>query len=151
METLKEAKQFLRENWQKGVDCPCCTQFVKLYNRKLNSGMAITLIRMHQHDRNKWINVKDFLREHKFHNNHDWTLLRHWGLIEERVGKPMDGSKSLGEWRMTYKGNQFILNRIRVPKRILLYNNKFRGFDDETTNITEALGNKFDYDELMSN
>jgi hypothetical protein len=150
METLKEVKNYLRTNYEKGCDCPACGQFVKLYRRKLNSGMAVTLLRMHQYDRRGWINVKDFLRQNKFRNNHDWTLLRHWGLIVERDEGIIEGGKSLGQWRITYEGSQFVLNRSRVFKRILLYNNVLQSFDEsETTNITEALGNKFNYQELM--
>lgn len=33
-ETLEEAKQFLRENWEEGADCPCCTQKVKLWKNR---------------------------------------------------------------------------------------------------------------------
>ena len=44
IETVKEAKTFLRKNFDQGIDCPCCGQFVKKYKRKLNSSMAYALI-----------------------------------------------------------------------------------------------------------
>jgi len=150
METIKEAKEFLRANYDRGVTCPCCGQYVKLYKRKLNSGMAVALIRMYSHARLDWVNVKDFLRQHKYRNNHDWTLLRFWGIIEEDNQEGPEGAKSAGHWRITPKGHNFVLNRIRVPKRVSLYNNQFRGFDEETTSIVEALGDHFNYHELMS-
>ena len=33
--TLEEAKQFLRDRFENGAECPCCKQYVKLYKRKL--------------------------------------------------------------------------------------------------------------------
>jgi hypothetical protein len=43
MKTITEAKDFLNENYKDGCICPCCNQTVKLYKRKLNSGMARVL------------------------------------------------------------------------------------------------------------
>ena len=149
METINEAKEYLEKNFAKGVFCPCCNQFVKLYKRKLNSGMAITLIRMYKHNPYGWINVKDYLRENSFRNNHDWTLLGHWGLIEENNKPPDNGGKTLGEWRITPKGREFVLNHIKVPKRVMMYNNSIYGFEGGQISIIEALGSKFNYHELM--
>ena len=60
METIKEAKEHLRNNFEEGIDCPCCGQFVKLYKRKLNSGMAATLIRIVKFNGSSEVHVKDF-------------------------------------------------------------------------------------------
>ncbi len=46
--TMEEAKQLLKDNWEKGIDCPCCTQFVKLYKRPLYSAQAYSLIRLYK-------------------------------------------------------------------------------------------------------
>lgn len=145
--TLGQAKAHLRLNWEKGVECPCCRQFVMLYKRKLNSGMAITLIRIYQQPR-AWIHVKDFLRRNKYFNGHDWTLLKHWGLLEEKESKPDEPCS--GMWRITDKGVAFVRNQIEVEKRLYFYNNKVYGRDTELTNIIEALGSKFNYHELMN-
>lgn len=59
--------------------------------------------------------------------------------------------KASGFWRITDKGKQFADGIIKVQSRILVYNNTFQGFSDksELIGIKEALGNKFDYSELM--
>ena len=149
--TLTNAKQYLRNNWEKGVTCVCCGQRVQLYHRKLNSGMALTLIRICNETTNGtvWIPVKEFLRQKGFKNNHDWTLLKYWGLLEEK-GETEDGASS-GYWRITNKGIDFVLNKIRVAKRIDIYNQKLYGHSEESTNIIESLGNKFSYSELVFN
>lgn len=145
--TLSELKSFLKENWEKGVCCPGCKQFVKLYKRKLNSGMAYTLLLLYKQPR-EWIPVKDFLRVNKHHNGHDWTLLNHWKLLEERVTN--NNEPNSGRWKITPAGVMFVENKLTVPKHIYFYNSKAWKESKEQTNIIEALGEKFNYKELMS-
>jgi len=149
METIIEAKSFLKDNYKKGCECPACGHFVKMYKRKLNSGMALTLLRIYKHSRG-WIKVKEWLRINKYKNNHDWTLLFYWGLLEEGDNRATKGGKTNGEWRITEKGIEFAQNKIIVSKYIYIYNNRFLGFDPDSTNIIDSLGNHFDYNELMS-
>lgn len=157
METIQEAKTRMRAEMRKGVACPCCNQFVKLYKRKLNSGMAITLIRLFRHYgiSKDFVNVKDFLRENKYSNSHDWTLLKHWGFIEEEKTDPSQDAKSSGRWRITLKGEEFVLGILRAPSHILTYNSGFYGFEGDSIvdmiGIEQAIGNKFSYLELMNN
>jgi len=156
--TILEAKEFLRQHWKKGVQCPCCTQRVQLYSRKLNSGMAWTLIQIYFEtgrckadsamDSLLWIPVKEFLRANKLHNGHDWTLLQHWGLLEER--KTDSGLPNSGRWRITENGIKFVRNQLTVPKHLSFYNSKVWGKSDEMINIKQALGQKFDYNQLLN-
>ena len=149
MESIKEAKEYLRDNYKKGCKCPCCDQVVKLYKRKLNSGMATTLIQIHKHSKN-FFHVKDMLREKGFHNGHDWSLLKYWGLIQELDALPGSTKKSSGQYRVTSKGEEFIYGRAKLPKHILIYNKRFQGFSDEETTIKESLGDDFNYYELLN-
>jgi len=149
--TLEEGKHFIDTNSEKGCICPCCNQIVKLYKRKLNSGMALTLIRMYQHSIDDWINVKSFLKDNKFSNNHDWTLLRHWGLIKNRPENEVStDNKYNGYWKITSKGIDFINNVLNVQKHIFIQSNILKGYSNEYINIIDALGDKFNYYELMS-
>lgn len=148
METIAEAKEFMREKFTEGVICPCCNQFVKLYKRSLNSGMAITLYRILL-AKEGFIDVKEYLRINKYKNSHDWTLLKFWGLLipgENKVGQTND------TWRITPEGHDFILHEKKVPKYIYMYNQKVYKVKDnnEVTTFREALGSKFDYNELMA-
>jgi hypothetical protein len=45
----------------------------------------------------------------------------------------------------------FVKHGREKPKNVFLYNNKIQGFSEETTTIKQALGDKFDFEELMSN
>lgn len=146
IETVEAARKFVKENFHKGCKCPVCEQTVKLYRRKLNSGMALTLWQMFivEPKGNKPIHVKDLLREKSLPNTHDWTLLAHWGIIEG-AGNPT------GYWKVTPKGVDFIMGRLNVPDSIMMYNNKVAEIEGEVTKISfrEALHNRFDLDEAM--
>ena len=154
METLKEAKQHLRDNFEKGVACPCCEGFVKLYKRKLNSGMALFLIGLyklapisHERGQQSFFSNKEIMAKMNINTSSlDYSVLKHFGLIEPRVAE--NGHRDSGHWRITYDGISFVgLNGI-VPKYVYLYKNKLQKTEGEIT-IQEALGNKFDYKELM--
>lgn len=146
METLKEAKDYLNKNYKKGCKCPACDQVVKLYKRKLNSGMARTLIEMYRHS-DRFVHVKNHLREEKLPNTHDFTLLRHWGLIEAPA-EESDGQAS-GLWKITEKGQKFCKGEVVVNKHVLIVVNRLLGFSEEKTTIQDSLGSKFNYEELM--
>ena len=146
--TIEEAKTYLRNNFSAGLECPCCGQRVKLEKRKLNSGMARTLAYIYNHHPCEWIDVKDFLRQHKYKNAHDWTQLRHWKFIESGDNKD-DAKGRTGTWRITTTGKQFIRGEIKVRSHIFTFDNRFYGFSDAEIDIIEALGNHFSYRELM--
>lgn len=147
-ETLEEAKEFLRENWENGVPCPCCKQFVKLYKRKLNSSMARTLINLYRASDGlqSWHHHTDFRTE-----SNDYPYLKIWELIEEKEHDPEDTTKkNSGYWRLTSKGIDFVQDEGTVKSHIRTYNSKFYGFAGKQVNIRECLGKKFNYEELMN-
>lgn len=154
MDTLQEAKKYLRDNWQNGVDCPCCGQFVKRYRRQINSSMSRVLIDLY-HFRSAngpvaYLHVPKFLAEHSRPQVNDYTKLTAWELLEPKRGDREDGSKRNGYWRITEKGLAFVEHRLEVPKYALMYNQKFLGFlEGETVGISATLGKKFNYEELM--
>jgi hypothetical protein len=140
--TLAEAKADLRQNWEKGLPCPCCTQFVKLYPHTINSQIAKTLIQMYRLDK-EWVHILQELKP----SNRMYSLARFWGLIEAR-GDTGD-QKASGYWRLTPRGKSFVEGTITVPKHAYIFNDKVYRFDPEQENIREALGHKFSYSELM--
>lgn len=152
--TLSESIDWVNENKTKpaGCICPCCGQLAKTYKRKLHTSMALTLINMYKYDQQDeegWIFVKDFLRLNKLKNSHDWTLLRYWGILEEKPKSKDQKTKTSGYWRITKKGYLFVTNQIYVQKHIYIFDTKLLAFSDEETTVVEALGNKFNYEELM--
>ena len=138
--TIENARKYMSDHFEEGTKCPCCGQFVKKYKRKLNSGMAKTLGRIYAYYPNSFIDVKDLLRQKKFHNGHDWTLLRHWGFLT---------TNEEGLWKITDTGKAWIDFKTPTHSHIYMYNNKMMGFAEGTITFRQAYGNDFDIKELM--
>lgn len=152
--SLEEAKQWLRERFENGAVCPCCNQYVKLYKRKLNSFMAYALLLIdryfRQPDAKEWLHVPSYLIEQNA-TDRECAKLRYWGLIEEMPEGRDDGSPHAGFYKITELGKQFVARTVRVPMYVHLYNgNPLKRPAAETIDIYEALGEKFNYNELMA-
>jgi hypothetical protein len=142
--TLDDAIKEVEAGKPKGITCPCCKQYAKIYNRKLNSAMAYSLILVVKHFKynpeQEWVHVERLLS--KKTRATDFYKLRFWDLIEE-------GEQS-GHWKVLPKGIEFASNKITVPKKVAIYNNEFLDDSEEQTTIIESLGEHFDFYELMS-
>lgn len=153
MDTIQEAKAFLRANFNEGVKCPCCAQQVKLYKYNLFSTSASALIRLYRLTMTTgkdYHHVRDFAEAtKKYPRASHFADLRHWGLVEA-MDKKTSTENSSGMWRMTEHGIRFVQGRDTVKKKVTMYNNMFYGLEGEPITIHNALGNKFDYDEIMN-
>lgn len=143
--TLGEARDELRELVDHGHRCPLCTQFAKVYRRKLNSGMAVSLIRMYRRAGLGWVNVPDEIGA----RSREEGKLRYWGLVEE-AGELRDDGGRAGWWRVTPDGAAFVLLRARVPKYARVYDGRCLGLGGDLVTIRDCLGERFDYGELMN-
>ncbi len=156
MRSLIEAKQWLRTKFEKGADCPCCGQFVKLYKRKLNSSMAYVLVLLSRV--RGYVHVPSFINEQVSDAKiaaavrGDWAKLEHWGLIEPELGVRDDGSKRTGRWRITAHGRNFVAGNTHTHSHVFIFNGKRVAWDGDTQLIFihDALGDRFNYRELMS-
>lgn len=154
METVAKAKEYLRENWEQGVDCPCCGQHVQLYDYKLFATSAralILLYRLTKERPDEYFHISEYAEADRGKSRAPhFAELRFWGLISKQSNTD-PAKKSSGYWKITTKGKEFVDGTITVPSRILVYNNRFKGFSDKSTDIdiNEALGNKFNFAELM--
>lgn len=147
--TLKDAIELVESRKDEGCSCPCCGQFVKRYRRKITSAMAYGLILLHQESKGEWIHMLSFFTERKMSSTNEMAKLRHWGLIEKKDGEKEDGNPNNGYYRITRRGILFAEKMISVPRYCFIYNDTVSEFSSEQTNITQALGDKFNYSELM--
>jgi hypothetical protein len=138
--TIRQARDHMSEHFDEGTKCPCCGQFVKKYKRKLNSGMVRTLIQIYRHHPTSYVHVKDMLKCYKYPNSHDWTLLKHWGILTVN---------DRGMYKITQMGMAF-LGGAPTHSHIYMYNNKMMGFAGDSTTISEAYGEPFSLTELMA-
>jgi hypothetical protein len=144
-DTLGIARAWLRNRVEAGAACPCCRQFAKVYRRKVNSGMARSLIRMYRADPERgYVYIPDLGSRSR-----EEGKLRYWGLVEEERTRREDGGRA-GYWRVTDLGEAWVLDRITIPSHARVYDSRCLGLDDtQRVSIRDALGNHFNYDELM--
>lgn len=154
--TLEESIQFVVDNVSDGIECPCCTLFVKKYKRKLHSGMALRLISLYRISQTGWINVNDIYTyglERGLTESVaplDFPYLKFWELIETQKPDPVTGKKNSGLWKITQKGIDFVENKEIVPKHIFMMGGKALHFSSEFTTIDRCLKDQFNYRQLMS-
>lgn len=161
-DTLAEARERLHARLDEGSVCPCCVcpccdQLARLRRYKLDSGIAYALTQFYvlggPHHRD-WVHYADVTRIAG--NTMKFSLAKFWGLLERSGEKMLTGQRSpagrknsRGEWRLPDMGCAFVEGKITVPASILVYNDTCYGMSDEQVTIHQALGDKFDYDELM--
>lgn len=151
METIAEAKEFLKQNLERGCECPCCTHHVKLYRRKLTSAMAYAIILISKH-RTGYFHVEDYLKSLNCPSSirGDFAKLRFFGLITGDAAERDDGSSRNGLYCITHQGIDFVEGRVSVEAAVYIFKNKVYRKDPQTINIMSALGKKFNYKELMA-
>jgi hypothetical protein len=149
---LEDVRAWLLENMDRGARCHCCNQFVKVYNRKLNSGMAACLVvlnRLQKLEPGQWLYVPDLVQAHPvLANSREYPKLRYWGLVETRETDDPD-KKDSGYWRVTELGGEFAEGRVTIPSHVRIYDRRLLDFSGEDVDIEACLGNKFSYRELM--
>lgn len=157
--TINDIREALRAEWDEGTECPCCSQRVKLYRRRVNSGMAEILVGLAREtirrrispDHRPYIHIEqDLVRgNERLQGARDWSTLKFWGLIEP-LG---DGAarKAAGEWRITPAGLWVVEHpdRALMADYILVFNDKPRGQSEEKRSLADALQRPFKLEELV--
>jgi hypothetical protein len=143
---LHEARDVLRELVDDGCACPCCTQFAKVYRRPIHAAMAVDLIRCYRYAGQAWFLLTDVVGKR---GTGDVTKLRYWGLMQQAEGKREDGSKRIGVWRITPAGVAWLNAHTAVPRWARVYDSRCLGLIGDPVTIRDALGARFNYDELM--
>lgn len=136
--------KYVRDRRDKGTICPACGQFAKVYKRKVNSGMARSLIAMYRAGGTTWVDVTEVTDR----RSREEGKLAYWGLVEEFPEGREDGGRA-GMWRVTNLGRSFVLGHTTIPQTAEVYNGLCLRTYGPDVSILTALGDKFDYRELM--
>lgn len=139
--TVADARREVYERLPDGTDCPVCGQYARQYRRKIHRTMARELIGFYRAAGVGWAHLPTVLAS----RGGDFAKLRYWALIEEHPGVD-----SVGYWRVTEAGADFLYGRRLVARYALVYNGELRGFDGPGITISDALGQPFDLAELMA-
>jgi hypothetical protein len=142
--TLGEARALMRQYVRDGIPCALCLQFAKVYKRTINSGMAISLLTMYKAAEHNWQHVPTTVGG----RSREEGKLAYWGLVQPKV---VDGGEhERGWWRVTQHGEAWLAGRSTVPKYAMVYNGGVLSLKGEDVSFRQALGKKFDYEELMA-
>lgn len=144
MHTLQEARDWLRARVDKGERCPCCNQFAKVYKRQVTSTSAAALVTMWSRHGFDVVHLPTLTRM-----GGDTCKMVYWGLIEEESTRRTDGGRA-GWWAVTPKGRDWILGKITIPKYARVYDGRCLGLTGNPVTIQQALGKRFDLQELMA-
>ncbi len=158
-QTVTQAQEWLASRIDDGAQCPCCDQRVQLYQRRIDSAMAFILVQMALYfvqpgaaRTDHWLHIPRFLERFKGRpdtRGGDYAKMRFWGLITAKPEIRDDGSPRAGFWRITDFGHEFARGVLSAPRFAYTYNNHVVRFSVERTDIYRALGEKFDYAELV--
>jgi len=144
---MLDEQRRLADNAREGKCCPCCGQFVKVYPRKLNANMVAFLISLFREHRR----TKDWVHHSKcFHVGRDYPYSATWGLATTKPNEDDSSKRESGLWQTTKKGRFFLQKRVLVPSHVFMYNNSIVGWSAKRVGVIEALGKKFNYQELMN-
>lgn len=150
-DTLAEARRRVKALLDEGSVCPCCDQYAKRYVRAIYSTQAMQLIRLYRMNSLPGEEATFYHRTQVTPrcNNGDLVFLRHWDLLEVEPNED-PAKKDSGNFRITPLGREFVLMRVRVPRSLLQYNDRVESFSEQTTDIREALKNRFNYEDLLN-
>lgn len=147
METITQAKEYVKANWDKGVKCPCCERFVKKYTYSINSTYARLLIFMYKQYKKgiHEVHVEQALSDNHIRSQQVQSKLVLWGLIECIENENDPTKRKSGFYRIKPEGINFVLGVTRVPRTITYFNGEILERDSELVDIHYALQKKFNY------
>lgn len=155
---LQEAVAWVLANLNSpGVICPCCHQVAARRYRHLHHSMAAALILLARFFRAntdvRWVHAEQYFKQHPDIPSAlrgDFPKLTHWGLLQMRETDAGDERPHSGEYRVTRDGFLFVDMRLRVHKSGWAFNKSMLiDTNSPLINIRDALGTRFNYDELM--
>jgi hypothetical protein len=148
-ETLAAGRAWLLQYMfdTKGVECPCCTQNVKVYPRTISAAEARALIAAWRVHRYAAFHAPSFA--HISELGGSWAMLRRWHLIEEVAATKPTGGRG-GIWRLTDVARQFIEEGLELPKHAKVFDNEFQGYGEIKVTIEDCLGHDFNLAERLT-
>lgn len=139
-----------------GAHCPTCGRYAKMYRRRIHSNMARQLIALYRIiTPEKVVNGQLVIgyahtrQVREICGYSDFTLAKHWGLVQARPNEDDPSIKDTGQWTLTGAGLNFVRGSSTIPKYAYLFDDRLVGFSEDVVSIREALGKKFNYSEVM--
>lgn len=109
MSKHKKFKRLKSKELRKGMTCPCCGQFAKIYKRRLDSSMVNGLRTMFECFGRQPFSVNDLLA-----SSREAGKLAYWHLV--------DAGETRGTWRVSPLGEKFLHGEASVSSHVEVYN-----------------------------
>lgn len=145
--SLSAVRRELADQLEEGSRCPCCDQHAQVYRWSLYATAARALIHLYRIGRtDTFVESKEVKLPGQ---GSRMSELRHWELVEQESERRPDGGKS-GFWCVTPLGEEFVLGRATIPRYVYVYSGRVLWVGGEPRTIRDALGRRFNYDEMMA-
>lgn len=150
-DSLALARRWLENNvGGAGAVCPCCSQLVRMYRRRLSPSIAAALCliyrRAQQQPDEPWVHVPRLLQEIRYSGGGDYAKATLWGLLE---GRPEHLGSTVGWYRPTDTGCSFVRGEVSVPEFLWVFGGVVQAVEDRYVTIHESLAGEYDYKELL--
>lgn len=154
---MKEFKD--RLNKGESLKCPCCGRHSQIYKRMLHHSVGRQLIHLYK---NGCYNGSQKMALHSFAHASalilpgnsgagDFSKAKYWDLIEPAPAYMVpEDKRATGYWRLSQCGVRFVLGEHTIPKIAIVFDDEVIRFEGENVNISQVLGEKFNYTQLMS-
>lgn len=152
MQVTKQGQlRMFEQSKQAGYICECCGQFVKIYSRKINSSMVLVLLLLYKNKIRDYIHIENYLKQiGRLELRADFAKLRFWGFLDKLEEKRADNSNRNGYYKISGRGIMFCEGKIKAKERAVIFNNRLQSLEGKEISIIDALGIKFNYNELMN-
>lgn len=135
-----------------GGHCPCCDRWGKEYKRAINGTMAASIgwLAGIGQPGGEWIDVPRRAPRFVLASNQLPTMAW-WKMCERNDSTASEEDKKhSGYWRVTELGARWARNEVAVPRYAVTYNSTVRRLEGEMVRISDVLGERFSYADIMA-
>jgi hypothetical protein len=130
---MSATSQLLHDN--RPLRCGACGSKLAGRWESISKGLCISLIKFYETARVKspvHLQKDCPLTKTEYAN---FQKLKYFGLVAKIEDRP-------GCWLLTRRGEEFVGNRICIPKKVLVFRNSVEDRSEETTSIAKAIGSR---------
>jgi len=149
--SLEDARKYVVLNSLKGGTCPACVQTVKIYPRKFNNMMALSLIWLARVSKegSLWIHVPT-QAPRRIIKASCYSKLQYWNLVRYQPNENSKHKKTSGVWSVTGRGVRVARGLKQISTIAYVVDNFVLGHSDEMVFIQQALKETFSFDQLWN-
>ena len=147
---VKAVKKWFYDSLNKGcaLSCPVCDKHAQIQARPINRTMAGAIAWMvRNHPPGEWVKMSG--NGSPFSKTNQYSTLKHWGLLEQKMNDSDPTKKHVGWWRTTQKGRDFVSGRLAIPRKSVTYNDKLIELQGDLIYISQIIED-FNYADIMA-